>query len=254
MNTKPILFSTEMVQAILEGRKTQTRRTKGLELINKNPDLWKFTGHGYKAVVSKKTNYPKLTHFYSFINKETKERIQITSKYGNIDDILWVRETFFCTKYYEHTPLFKNKGKYIYKATDDFIGCHKWKPSIHMPKAAARIFLKVKNIRAERLKDISESDAIAEGVDKKGEMYYDYFGEVPKVGRDFFYTNETAKISFMGLWCKINGVDSWRDNPWVWVIEFEHLNFDEFNDYCFDTIKKKWDAAGRDKKSIWFIG
>lgn len=209
MNTKPILFSTEMVQAILEGRKTQTRRTKGLKVVNDNPDSYLFNSF---SIDNKNATFKRLEGMW--------QGVDVPYKTG---DVLWVRETFFRTKYHEHAPLFKNKGKYVYKATDDFIGCHKWKPSIHMPKEACRLFLKVTNVRVERLKEISENDAIAEGVDKKGELYYDYYSEIPQVGRDFYYKIETAKISFMGLWCKINGVDSWRSNPWVWVIEFERI-------------------------------
>lgn len=214
MNTKPILYSTEMVQSILDNRKTQTRRTKGLEKFNQNPDWFR-----YDHLDQTEDPGTEYQHFFESldVNGNPLEKYSMAKAPYKIGEILWVRESF-------NTSILNSKQGYIYRADFDDTGkLVVWKPSIHMPKAAARIFLKVKNIRAERLFNISESDAIAEGVDKKGEMYYDYFGEVPKVGRDFFYTNETAKISFMGLWCKINGVDSWRNNPWVWVIEFERV-------------------------------
>jgi hypothetical protein len=129
----PILFSTPMVQAILDGKKTQTRR-----IVKPQPQ--------------------DVTHYED--GTVVWHPNVIKSPY-EVGDVLWVRETFFCTKYYEHTPLFKDKGKYVYKATENFIGLHKWKPSLFMPKKACRLFLHVKNIRVELLQDISEQDAIA---------------------------------------------------------------------------------------------
>lgn len=209
MKTKPILFSTEMVQAILEGRKTQTRRVvKGLEELNE-PFFQSLVQHASGLI--------------TFSSLDSNKVIEPKNPYGNIGDVLWVRETFFCTKYYEHTPLFKNKGKYIYKATNDFIGCHKWGSSIHMPKDAARIFLKITNVRVERLFDISGEDAIAEGIYKeyreslKSMRYLDY--ETKE--RDSYLGNPID--SFTSLWKSINGEASWNSNPWVWVIEFERV-------------------------------
>ena len=213
-----MLFSTEMVQAILAGRKTQTRRTKGLHLINSGPDYWEFNGGGIYAKADSSMNVPITYWFFVFKNTITEEKIQIKCPYGQLGDVFWVRESFFCTKYYEHTPIFKNKGKYVYKASDNFIGCHKWKPSIHMPKKAARLFLRIKDIRVERLRDMFHSDARAEGVDFiegiSGNFYYNY------LTLDYG-CNEL--FSFMTLWQKINGEKSWEENPWVWVIKFEKI-------------------------------
>ena len=209
MNTKPILFSTEMVQAILAGRKTQTRRTKGLKVVNDNPDSHLFNSF---SIDNDNATFKKVEGMW--------QGVDVPYKTG---DILWVREKF--RKHINcETGEFTNYSYYA-DMPENFHKQYpnKHKPSIHMPKEACRLFLKITNVRVERLKDITENDAIAEGVDKKGEMYYDYYSEIPQVGRDFYFKIETAKISFMGLWCKINGVDSWRSNPFVWVIEFERI-------------------------------
>lgn len=203
---KPILFSTEMVQAILEGRKKLTRRTQGLEIINKNPDDWFLDGL-------------KILGRFIFHNLKSKEEIQIKPKF-EIGDILWVRETW-------QTTWNENKKSWdtIYKADGgywiDDDGIMKWKPSIFMPKKKCRIFLEITDVRVERLQDISEEDAIAEGV----ESFNHGYGGSP-VGvwyKDYIYGKFNLKpnFSFKSLWKKINGEDSWNTNPWVWVYEFK---------------------------------
>jgi hypothetical protein len=98
----------------------------------------------------------------------------------------------------------------------------KWKPSIHMPKDVCRIWLEVTNVRAERLHDITEEDARAEGIREftKDDKLCKY-GLPDWNWQDMF---RTAKQSFMQLWCMINGFESWNENPWVWVIEFKVLS------------------------------
>ena len=232
---KPILFSTEMVQANLEGRKKQTRRLHGLDEINKNPNDWTF--HSFSSDENRT---------FAFFRKQ--EGVKIKSIFGispyQIGDILWVRETFFDCSSFKEYPLFSEiKGNFCYK-TNDFIGCHKWKPSIYMPKKAARIFLEVTNVRVERLQDISEEDVIAEGVKmiKKGEKYEDLengelISKKHKENYYYFYPGHddfrddsymprsvfpNAHISsFFSLWCLIHNEKSWKSNPWVWVYEFK---------------------------------
>jgi hypothetical protein len=142
--------------------------------------------------------------------------------YGRVGDVLWVREGFY-------KPTADSlRGKYYYKADLDNHGWGlKWKPSIHMPKEACRIFLKIKSIRVENLQDITEEDAIAEGVESwiddrlasKPTRYKVYYHED---GDDSIYSS-SAKISFETLWQSINGPASYYQNPWVWVIEFERI-------------------------------
>ena len=195
---KPILFSTEMVQAILSGRKTMTRRV----LPQKSTAMeWINAGFTTEYILSK-----------------GNEAIR---KY-NVGDVLWVRETT-CYVMLDHAHDLlegaKDRIQFVYKASvhSDWIEYakekygYKWKPSIFMPKEAARIFLRVTDIRIEKLQDISEEDAIAEGCPYgKADGSIDY-----AVGNKHFPT----------LWANINGEQSWNENPLVWVICFEKLNF-----------------------------
>ena len=210
---KPILFSTEMVQAILEGRKTQTRRLHGLDEIKKNPNDWTFY---YFSKDDKRT----FAHFRKQEDNKIKS-IFGTSPY-QIGDILWVRETW-------QTTWNENKKSWdtIYKADGgywiDDDGIMKWKPSIYMPKKRARIFLEVTNIRVQRLQEISEEDAIAEGIKKT------WINDDIKQCKFKNYINDgkgskSAIDSFISLWKKINGEDSWNVNPWVWVYEFKQVH------------------------------
>ena len=210
---RPILFSTPMVQAIQENRKRQTRRTKGLEKVNENPDDWKFDRYALDV------NFNQIGVIFSNDNEE----IHIPFK-ANIGDVLWVRETFYKTIAEELN------GAFFYKATIDKLGwTFKWKPSIFMPKSACRIFLKVKSIRVERLQDISEEDIKNEGVqlrvDRNGHVLFE-LGE--KFSALFFSKNimsqyEIWKTHWAALWCKINGFESWKLNPFVFVYEFEQI-------------------------------
>ena len=127
---------------------------------------------------------------------------------------------------------------YIYKADDpstttnenlDIWRC-KWQAAIHMPKAASRIWLEVKNVKVERLQDISKDDAIAEGVEswieermKSKPVHYRMYCDFDSPTDPSFFT--TCPIdSFESLWRKIHGPEAWNENPWVWVIEFERKN------------------------------
>src|SRR5690554_1239963 len=159
---KPILFSTPMVQAILKGQKTQTRR------VVKDPYVVGLLEMG-------------------------QPNNALTLCRRRTGDILWVRETFRPKSH--GMPI---GDPYEYRATaleDGNPTDEPWKPSIFMPKEACRIFLKVADVRVERLQSISEADAKAEG-----------FASVD---------------SFFALWQKINGTESLAANPWVWVVEFE---------------------------------
>ena len=201
---RPILFSTPMVQAILEGRKTQTRR------IIKFPD--DFDGERvYK-------NYP---FGLKYGHKDGTVR-RLFPKW-NIGDNLWVREIW-------RKRQFPNDNvEYFYKA-DMLEGKSpfKWMSSIFMPKEVCRIKLEILDIRAERLQDISEEDCIAEGIlelaqsavqlAQNGRQFFDY-SKKPELFND----GVTAKESYKSLWQSINGKDSWSKNPWVWVMEFKKI-------------------------------
>jgi hypothetical protein len=209
MKEIPILFSTPMVVAELEDRKTMTRRTRGLEKINGNPSGWYL-----------QTLFLHATGRFTFAPVDPLHAIteadivEVKCPYGQQGDILWVRETFGI---YRDAFLFKAGDIGIFKGI-------KWKPSIHMPKDYARIWLQVEEIRLERLHDISEEDAMDEGVQcirrTSGYCWMNYL-----IG-EFVYPS-TAKYSFSTLWKKINGNDSnigWDTNPWVWAVKFKILS------------------------------
>lgn len=203
----PILFSTPMVQAKQEGRKTQTRRTKGLEIVNLIPDHWKF------EYLGKHPTDEKNKSLYAFFTVKGTETWFYQKCPYSVGDVLWVRETF-C----ESNKIVGDKYLYKEKVLRESSLRPKWKPSLFMPKHACRIFLKIKKIRVERLRDIFHSDARSEGVDFvegiNGNLYYNY------LTLDYG-CNEL--FSFMTLWQKINGEDSWEFNPWVFVYEFEQI-------------------------------
>ena len=137
---------------------------------------------------------------------------------AQIGDILWVRESFQYSDELDEPFWYKQKYKEDY--TQEAFERIKWKPSIHMPKEAARIFLEVTNVRVERLQDISEEDAIAEGIKKT------WINDDIKQCKFKNYINDgkgskSAIDSFFSLWKKINGEDSLNVNPLVWVYEFK---------------------------------
>jgi hypothetical protein len=212
---RPILFSTPMVQAILENRKRLTRRTKGLEKFNAAPDSWRYDGFCEED----KTHYMELI---SSDGKFTEKYFEVVCPY-EVGDVFWVRETFTIIKSVETAQRF-----YLFKTVEaDFmIKCDekiKWKPSIFMPKEACRIFLKLKSFRVERLKEISEEDAINEGANP-------CLDELSIEDRNNNYNNPSNSrfplvhvVGFKKIWSKINGLSSWNHNPFVFVYEFEQI-------------------------------
>lgn len=214
MKERPILFSTPMVQALLAGRKTQTRR-----VITPQPswtERWTTSaqnGHGTRLEYQ---GFQWKKHHVDDLEKDTSKLVWLCP-YGKPGDILWVRETFGRNE-------LDTKFPYRYKTTDgeDLFckGVIKWKPSIHMPKEAARIFLRVKSVRVEKAQSISEEDAIAEGIERieEGEGLLKYRSYV--VEKDKQIIPCFPYVSFRTLWHSINGRESWEANPWVWVITF----------------------------------
>lgn len=217
MPIKPILFNTEMVRAILDGRKTCTRR------ICK--DANECTVPDMEFYDADKRTYA----VHNFADLEHTEKLSIGERTCPIcpGDILYVLETWErfecwncdgdergnCPKEPKKSVLDKTCGCYMYRATDEISGDAKWHPSIHMPKEAARIWLEVTNVRVERLQNITAEDALSEGMDK----YIRLNGELDE---------NSIITSFIGIWnstIKKSNLDryGWNANPWVWVIEFE---------------------------------
>ena len=202
-----MIFNAEMVRAILDGRKTQTRR----------PIKWKqtrFTEIGEREDGSKWPWSEDAEHAFDFWHP---------CPFGSVGDRIWVRETFqgplfdfdLMDSYCKDSTPFEKSEFCVYKAdgvpapefydADDELHCC-WRPSIHMPRWASRILLEITDVRVERLKSISDRDALREGCSaadmKSGDCVADVFAR---------------------LWASIYGSDSWNANPWVWVIEFKRV-------------------------------
>ena len=217
MSVKQILFNTEMVRAILDGRKTCTRR------------------------VIKPQPYGKCTYPLGFVTDSTEKKevgcfgfgideyggsIQYAKPSYQPGDILYVRETW------KNAP----NGYYYYEdwQRDDIADVTKWRPSIHMPKEAARIWLKVTDVRVERLQDITEDETFEEGLDftppclhLTGENYCDIDG--PCTSKIKYCDMSSGELFGEVLWnptIKKSVLDrnGWNANPWVWVIEFERYD------------------------------
>lgn len=200
---RPILFSTHMVQIILEGKKTQTRR------IIKGDIITGFDVKDRVPVVMK-------------VEGNTAKGKSIKCPYGKPGDILWVRETW-CRKLKNGNYAYKadrpNEPGYLQACYDDAV----WRPSIYMPRGATRIFLRVTNVRVERLKDITEDDAKNEGI--KSYWAEPHKNTPPFVGTGLCHNRREA---FKELWDSLNSKRGygWDANPWVWVIEFERVSED----------------------------
>lgn len=227
---KPIIFNTEMVKAILDGRKTRFAKFIGnrfriTEFLPFNEEE-KHMGYRF-SILDEKTNSKYDTASLDFFTAYG------FSKY-KLDDILYVKETFqtcecsFCEICQVLDGIvfkadYNNKGEH-----PDLYSCHEdetyWKPSIHMPKKYARIFLKVTNVRVERLQDIYDKDCIKEGVRELGNCIppnYDINAKQYYINNSFY---KTKKDAFKGLWNSIakDGY-RWEDNPYVFVYEFERV-------------------------------
>ena len=182
---KPILMNTEMVRAILDGRKTVTRRV---------------------------IHIPNYGYFMT-------EPPRVVSRYQT-GDILYVRETWTILPV---TPggHFRQGGVYYYKADGDMrpdrYRGNGWHPSIHMPKEAARMFLRVQDVHAERVQEITGAERVREGVPQES---LKEVGEAFTVGQFADLWDSTVKPSDRALY-------GWDANPWVWVIDFERISQDE---------------------------
>ncbi|WP_050466328.1 hypothetical protein [Herbaspirillum chlorophenolicum] len=229
MKERPILFSGAMVRGVLAGDKTQTRRP-----VKPQPPAATYKVMQY--------NHPDhLPNFYAWVDTEPPGPVCEVSDwsqacpYGQPGDRIWVRETVFAWGMWEqryseekgrlewHFVDMTIEGGFQYRYASDephFIssrrvdGCITWwkRPAIHAPRAASRILLEITGVRVERLQDISEADAAAEGVATWAP------GALSPEG-------QTADPSdqFRWLWGSINGADSWTANPWVWVVEFRRI-------------------------------
>lgn len=204
MKERPILFSGEMVRAILAGRKTMTRR-----IVTPQPPI------DYLAIGS---GYVGADQYWTTFDDPANAAALITAKcpYGKPGSRLWVKETWAID--FEKNILYRatdespsSMGTYGAKKIVDGVPSV-WRPSIFMPRAASRLTLEITAVRAERLQDITEEDAKAEGV------------VVERAGIDRSFGEAIAIAQFRILWDQINAKRApWSSNPWVWVVEFKRV-------------------------------
>lgn len=220
MKERGMIFNGEMVRAILDGRKTQTRRIMAPQpaddierCIFPNPEAI-----GWKSSLRHKHG-STTAHF---------------CHYGKPGDRIWVRETFqgplfdydLMDSYCKDPTPFEKPEFCVYKAdgvpapefydADDELHCC-WRPSIHMPRWASRILLEITDVRVERLNAINEHDAQAEGVAKLRGGFWKHYQP------GWTQHQLSARGSFVTLWKSIYSDESWNSNPWVWVIEFKRV-------------------------------
>lgn len=217
---RPILFTGDMVRAVLDGGKTQTRRVlKGDFMHQPKGSIdakWYFRG-------------PKMACWDSY--ETDAEMIARHNPYGQPGDRFWVRESHApradcgCVWDRSKAQAFNRMqpGELCYAADQkgtDWV--EKWRPGIHMFRWASRITLEIVSVRVERLQDISEADAIAEGIHSQGGGLYElhHFDVAKKRVID---STQSPVLAYRGIWESINGPDTWALNPWVWVIEFKRI-------------------------------
>jgi len=209
MRERPIILNSEMVKAVLDGRKTQTRR------IVKLNDSGRVKFHG------------RQWHIDDY-------NVAIACPFGEVGDRLWVRETWSedFANYYPNDRVWyaaNDDRRMDIEVVDGVRGIFspesnvhvpfRWRPSIHMPRWASRITLEITGVRVERLQDISEADARSEGIKLAGDLLPEYPETYLTPNGDF----ATATVAFQRLWQSIYGDESWDSNPWVWVIEFKRV-------------------------------
>lgn len=229
MKEKPILFSTEMIKSLLNGTKTQTRRICKPQPIYDHESGRLFIGN-VMFDIHDKWDIPMCL----------KDNAR-----WEAGDVLWVRETFYAyghwtrirttlinsvkTEHHFHDLTLSSNKIYMYEDHPPETVLKRWglgyhkRPSIFMPKEACRIRLEITDIRVERLQEISEEDAIAEGVGYGFQMNVGWPDYEHIVNGVCTLTQDTARMSYASLWDKINGKGSWKLNPWIWAITFKRL-------------------------------
>lgn len=220
MKERPILLNAEMVRAVLDGRKTQTRR-----IIQSPAKNMQATG---QKVIDYREPGDKWygDHVFSMRNQSgtwcdyTKEQFLAKCLFGAVGDRLWVRETFgFEIRSVGGSP----HEQLVYRASKPdavrFYDCNgkpspmKWTPSLHMRRKYSRITLEIIGVRVERLNSMTEQDAIAEGCSGG-------HNSIPG-----YHYSATPHEHFHHVWQSIYGEESWQANPWVWVIEFKRVDY-----------------------------
>lgn len=223
MTERGMIFNAEMVRAILDGRKTQTRRIMKVQpkpSKSRPGDFW-FSSKKLESMVHVSDLAPgnsPIADYHLYIQEHC-------CPFGAVGDRIWVRETF-CpvddTQYggekwvdYRATPKFEASHPAGWDCAPNDAEALKWRPSIHMPRWASRILLEITDVRVERLNAISQADAIAEGAPPS-------HPSIDCVSQEYGFP-DFSRSWFGQTWQHIYGSDSWNANPWVWVIEFKRV-------------------------------
>ncbi|HBR1961199.1 TPA: hypothetical protein L9M59_002133 [Klebsiella pneumoniae] len=227
MKERGMIFNGEMVRAILDGRKTQTRRIMKVQPSEDFTPMNMALETDYKA----RWYTPGVVDKDGYLQPASKKVFGVSNEnegyscpFGAVGDRIWVRETF-SGHYLDDAQIQDIKDgrdkatdlcEYRADYPDGYQASDGWAPSIHMPRWASRILLEITDVRVERLNSISQEDAQAEGLELTGwrPTYSD-----PDSGGEVM----TPYDNFAELWSSIYGDESWQANPWVWVIEFKRV-------------------------------
>ncbi len=199
MKERPISFRKSLLQKVVQGRKIETRRMKGLDTINANPDQWDYQG------CDSTNDLPKNAH--SFVRRADGFKLDIKCPYGVNGDGLWVREKHIQEHEYPNAPVGHENFdamQFVYELDkrDQVASVIRWTPPFLMPKKACRYRLQIVSIGCERLHDITEAAAIAEGFEPMG-------------------MSLNALEVFEAAWDFANDKYTWTFNPWCWVVKFK---------------------------------
>lgn len=211
-NFKPILFKAPMIKANLDKTKTNTRRI--VKPRYSNTDLLLKEDHNGSRLVEIQNDVPEpVKNADGTTTHRMRTYTEVLPKY-NKGDILWVRETWEYNDSMTEVYLYRQKFEEDYK--EEFWGRFKWKPSIFMPRDAARIFLEVTDVKLQRLQDISRKEAISEGILEVEPGYY----------LNYLTNNVVSSpiVSFASLWDFVNGKGTWDLNPWVWAYTYKMID------------------------------
>ena len=203
---RPILFTGAMVRALLEGRKTQTRRVLKYQPHHDWTEV--------KAGPGSNVDGPYVASFRAYPGGGSARHGICECPYGKPGDRLWVRETWG----YNGTDALNSTG-YQYKADGGWLEIAKWKPSIFMHRDASRITLEITGVRVERVRDISEADAVAEGLEFRGGWWSGSNHSVKGTPKVF----PNARDAFFDLFYNLRKRADPNENPWVWVLEFKRV-------------------------------
>ena len=218
-----ILFSAPMVRALLAGTKTQTRR------VVKWQGPKGFPHYFDRAFIDSPAGEPRLCVPYHHpddldMGDDGLQAHRHYPPHGQPGDRLWVRETWArddedgCMMYRADVGRCINADAWE-QSRHEGAPRYRWRPAIHMPRWASRITLEITAVRVERLQDIGEADAIAEGIERAAcEGYWKLYGREANGDAD-----RSPRVAYRSLWESINGHGSWQQNPWVWVLEFRRI-------------------------------